>query len=160
MTKEREQLLADLMAQLRTRQNVEDEFDDAAAARLGINRTDMRCLDILEREGPMTAGRLAGEAGLTSGGITAVLDHLERAGYVKRVRDTQDRRRVMVEIDLDGMGKGGAGEIWGPLGEEAMELFGRFSDAEIETITDFVRSGIELNRKHLERIKALPARAR
>ncbi len=156
MARDREELTAELVDLLRIRQNFEDEFDDAAAARLGVNRTDMRCLDILEREGPMTAGRLAELAGLTTGGITAVLDHLERAGYARRVRDPDDRRRVMVELDMEEMGKGGAEEIWGPLGEEAREMIGKLTDSELATVTDFVRAGLELNRKHLERIKALP----
>ena len=158
MARDREELTAELVDLLRIRQNFEDEFDDAAAARLGVNRTDMRCLDILEREGPMTAGRLAELAGLTTGGITAVLDHLERAGYARRVRDPDDRRRVMVELDMEEMGRGGAEEIWGPLGEEAREMIGKLTDSELATVTDFVRAGLELNRKHLERIKALPPR--
>ena len=52
-----------------------------------INRTDGRCLDIVENQGPLTAGRLAELSGLTSAAVTAVLDRMERAGYARRVRD-------------------------------------------------------------------------
>ena len=58
----------------------------------------MRCLDLIGRLGPMTAGRLAEESGLTTGAVTFILDRLEEAGMVTRRRDTEDRRRVWVEI--------------------------------------------------------------
>jgi len=58
----------------------------------------MRCLDILGRRGPMTAGQLSDESGLSTGAVTFLLDRLELAGMVKRRRDTDDRRRVWVEL--------------------------------------------------------------
>ena len=65
---------------------------------LGLNRTDTRCLDIIERLDGVSAGRLASEAGLSTGAVTTVLDRLERAGYARRVPDPGDRRRVLVEL--------------------------------------------------------------
>ena len=58
-----------------------DQLDDAACRALGINRTDGRCLDIIDREGPVPAGRLAEASGLTTAAVTAVIDRLEKAGY-------------------------------------------------------------------------------
>jgi DNA-binding MarR family transcriptional regulator len=55
--------------------------------KLGINRTDLRCLNIVDNQGPMTAGRLAELSGLTTAAVTTVLDRLERAGYARRVRN-------------------------------------------------------------------------
>src|SRR5208283_5596799 len=72
--------------------------NDAANQLLGINATDGRCLDILAQHGSLTAGELAREARLTTGGLTAVIDRLERAGYAKRIADPGDRRRVLVQI--------------------------------------------------------------
>src|ERR1700737_4986513 len=74
-----------------------DAFDDAVAQRLGLNRTDLRCLDWLF-DGPRTAGQLAGATGLTSAATTTLLDRLERRGLLRRVRDTTDRRKVLVEM--------------------------------------------------------------
>src|SRR6185503_5006808 len=65
---------------------------------LGINRTDGRCIDIVERLGRVTAGTLAAESGLTTGAVTALVDRLEAAGYLQRVRDTSERRRVFIEL--------------------------------------------------------------
>ena len=61
-------------------------FSEAVAERAGINATDLESLDFLRREGPMTAGRLAELTGLSTGGaITALIDRLEKAGFVRRV---------------------------------------------------------------------------
>src|SRR6516165_3630549 len=72
-------------------------FHQAIADRLGMNITDHKCADMLARNGAMTAGDLADYAGLTTGAITGVIDRLEKAGFVHRVKDPHDRRRVIVE---------------------------------------------------------------
>src|SRR5271154_2348754 len=77
------------------------DFDEGLAKKLKLGRTDMRCLELIGRLGPMTAGRLAEESGLTTGAVTFILDRLEQAGMVTRRRDTEDRRRVWVEIVPD-----------------------------------------------------------
>lgn len=82
---------------IRGSQVAHDLFDDGFCRFLGINRTDGRCLDIIARHGRLTAGQLAGEAGLTTGAVTTALDRLELAGYVQRLRDPGDRRRIWIE---------------------------------------------------------------
>lgn len=69
-------------------------YDELVAARLGINRTDLRCLDLLHETGNMSAGQLAVGSGLTTGATTRMLDRLERIGYIRRLPDRDDRRRV------------------------------------------------------------------
>jgi DNA-binding MarR family transcriptional regulator len=97
--------------EIRRHQNTQDRFDEVACEYLGINRSDGRALDILDQHGRLTAGRLAAESGLSSGAITTLLDRLERAGYVRRLRDEGDRRRVLVE--LTDLAHERASEIWG-----------------------------------------------
>src|SRR4051794_7437521 len=95
----REQLEAALTAAVRNAQAAVDRTDELAAQLLGINRTDLRCLDVLQRAGaPLSAGELADELLVTTGAITALIDRLERAGYIRRVTDPNDRRRVLVEL--------------------------------------------------------------
>ncbi|MGW3497007.1 MarR family winged helix-turn-helix transcriptional regulator [Streptomyces sp. NPDC001020] len=73
-------------------------FQAAVAQSVGLNATDFNCLSLLDLEGPMTPGQLAERAGLSRGGaITTVIDRLQRAGYVRRRPDAEDRRRVIVE---------------------------------------------------------------
>src|SRR3954447_16148383 len=71
-------------------------FGQAVAERAGISSSDLECLDFLNLEGRVTAGRLAELTGLTTGAITGVVDRLERAGYVRRERDESDRRKVFI----------------------------------------------------------------
>lgn len=85
-------------AALGAHQVADDAFEDALADFLGLNRTDARCLDLIGREGRITAGRLAATSGLTTGAVTVVIDRLSSAGYVRRVRDPDDRRKVYVEM--------------------------------------------------------------
>jgi DNA-binding MarR family transcriptional regulator len=69
------------------------------AARLGLSVTEHKCLDLaMQQEQPITAGQLAELSKLSTGAITGVVDRLERAGYVRRVRDPRDRRKVLIEV--------------------------------------------------------------
>ena len=148
---DREELIRDLNVEVRRYQNAQDAFDDAAAERLGINRTDQRCMDILDLNGQMTAGQLAAESGLSTGAVTTLLDRLERAGYVRRVRDTVDRRRVLVELTDEARKR--AWEIWGPIAAEANEGWGNVSDEQLLFLRDFLVGSQEFLARHLERIK-------
>jgi DNA-binding MarR family transcriptional regulator len=149
----RKELVQDLIRLARAHEAANDAFDEVACQKLGVNRTDLRCLNIVENQGPMTAGRLAEQSGLTTAAVTSVLDRLERAGYARRVRDQEDRRQVMVE--LTPLLAERAGPIWGPLGEEAMAAFARLSVDELNGLIGFFRLGIELNQRHVDRVRAL-----
>jgi DNA-binding MarR family transcriptional regulator len=153
---DREALIGELNVEIRRYQNAQDEFDDAASQRLGINRTDQRCLDILDLNGQMTAGRLAAESGLSTGAVTTLLDRLEQKGYVRRVRDTVDRRRVLVELTDEARER--AAEIWGPIAEEASEGWGSVSDEQLLFLRDFLTGSRAFLARHLARIKAEPAK--
>ena len=149
---ERERIAAD---EFRAYQVDQDIFDELAAEFVGLNRTDMRVIDVLQREGPLTAGQLASQVRLTSGAVTAVVDRLEAAGYVRRVRDTVDRRRVMIEvtsrIDAD------AAPVFGPVADEGYRRMKGYTDEEIDTILAFVRMSREFLQRHAARVQDLIA---
>lgn len=153
----REALLGEIGLEVRSYQNAQDAFDEAACERLGINRSDGRALDIIDRHGQITAGELAKESGLSTGAITTLLDRLERAGYVRRVRDDVDRRRVLVELTEEARRR--TWELWGPIAEGSAGELARYSNEELLFIRDFLRSSREFLLEHLERVKALPATA-
>lgn len=118
------------------------------AEQMGLSATDHKALDLASRaEGPLTAGRIAQLTGLSTGAVTGVIDRLERAGFVRRVRDTQDRRRVLVEIlPFDE-------EKFAPLFSSALDVMEqaleRFSPAEREIIERYERRLVELMRAQL-----------
>ena len=154
MSRDKKQELVDELLHLaRAHEAANDAFDEVAREKLGINRTDLRCLNIIDNSGPMTAGRLAELSGLTTAAVTSVLDRLERAGYARRVRDQPDRRQVMV--DVTPLLAERATPIWGPLGEEARSTLSRMSAEELRALIDFYRLGIELNERHIERVRHL-----
>ncbi|HEU5491443.1 MAG TPA: MarR family transcriptional regulator [Gaiellaceae bacterium] len=154
MSRDKKQELVDELVQLaRAHEAANDAFDEVAREKLGINRTDLRCLNIIDNAGTMTAGRLAELSGLTTAAVTSVLDRLERAGYARRVRDQPDRRQVMVEVTP--LLAERATPIWGPLGEEARSTLSRMSAEELRALIDFYRLGIELNERHIDRVRHL-----
>jgi DNA-binding MarR family transcriptional regulator len=144
----REALLADLIDAVRAGQRANDLVDEAACRLMGVNRTDGRCLDILEQRGRISAGQLAAEARLTSGAITAVLDRLERAGYARRVADPDDRRRVLVEPTDKAYAE--AARWMGRLGELGEPKLAGYSDEQLELVVDFMRFNRELQEDHAE----------
>ena len=145
--------LGELTREVRGWQVDQEMFDAVAAELAGLNRTDWRCLDILGTRGPMTAGQLADAVRLTTGAVTGVLDRLEAAGLVRRIRDTQDRRRVIVEI-TDEVNRVGA-PVYGPLIADAAEAHAVFDADQLELITRFIRIERGLLRKHTERVASM-----
>jgi DNA-binding MarR family transcriptional regulator len=150
VSRRKRQIFEELVYEVRRSQTATDRYDEAVADAIGVNRTDMRCLDVIQREGPVPAGRLAEETGLTTGAITTVLDRLERAGYARRVRDPTDRRRVLVEVRPEAL-QGGFYTEHAALGERA---FKRYTEAELELLLGFVREGRELNEREAAKLEA------
>ena len=149
----REGALDALNREVRGWQADQELFDSVVMERAGLNRTDWRCLDILGTRGPMTAGQLAEAVRLTTGAITGVLDRLESAGLVRRVRDTEDRRRINVEV-TDEVNRRAA-PVYGPLIADAAEAHAVFDVDELALITRFIRIERELLAKHTARVAAM-----
>jgi DNA-binding MarR family transcriptional regulator len=146
-------LIADLITRYRLAANRDVAFDKLAAARLGISVTDLHCLNIVESRKGLTAGELATESGLTTGAVTAVIDRLERAGFARRVRDEQDRRKVNVEVTPAFYER--AGEIWGPIAAEWQQAIAdRFTIDQLETIVAFLTEVEALGERHAARLAA------
>lgn len=146
-------LIEELIHIARANEAATDAFDEVAGRKLGINDTDMRCLNIVDNQGPMTAGRLAELSGLTTAAVTAVLDRLERAGYARRVRGEDDRRQVIVE--LTPLLRERAEAIWGPIGAEGRMELGRMTREQLHTVIRYFRLGRELNERHTDRVRKL-----
>ncbi|OOC08643.1 MarR family winged helix-turn-helix transcriptional regulator [Amycolatopsis azurea] len=69
------------------------------AERMGLSATDHKVLELVgQAPGPLTAGRIAELTGLSTGAVTGVMDRLEKAALARRVRDTADRRKVLIEV--------------------------------------------------------------
>ena len=125
-------------------------FDDAVGRALELNPTDLRCLDWL-MGGATAAGELSRRVGLSSAATTTLIDRLAEKGYVLRVSDPTDRRRVLVEMTPKGIGE--ANRFYGPLVGEGMTLLDGFSAAEIERMASWLDAARTLTDRHRARIE-------
>jgi len=132
----RDAVLDAVRAELREYFGAADAFDEAMAERLGIGRTDLRCVDIIQRRGTMSAGALAQASGLSTGAVTFLLDRLERHHLVRRRPDPTDRRRVMVELVPAAARR--AFKLHEPMITEMRALIARYGTEELALVRDFL----------------------
>jgi DNA-binding MarR family transcriptional regulator len=129
-----------------------DAMDQAASEFLGIHRTDTRLLDVLQMSGRMSAGELAKAGHLSPAAMTAALDRLERAGYVRRVRDEGDRRRVFVEVTdrLQEL----TWTLYGPLAESGEAMLEPLTDEQLTLMRDVMREAARLQLEQADSVRA------
>ncbi|WP_143526465.1 MarR family transcriptional regulator [Rubrobacter xylanophilus] len=124
-------------------------FSQAMAGRLGINATDLQCLNLLSQRGSMTVGQLAEVTGLTPGAITGVVDRLEGAGYARRERDREDRRRVIVSLS----GGREISPMFDAVRRASEELYSAYTDEELVLILDFFTRAVPVLREQTARLR-------
>lgn len=154
----RAELLQSVMRAVAEFQDAADQVDEAAARQLGLNRTDLRCLGVLTREGAKTAGQLATAAGLTPGAATTAVDRLVRAGYVERARDEGDRRVVTIRATTDAYER--VDRIWGPIAAESEAWLSRKSASDLAVILEFLQEGVSFQDDHAARITTRQSQSR
>jgi MarR family transcriptional regulator, organic hydroperoxide resistance regulator len=110
-------------------------FNQTIADRVGLRLTDMQCINVLELLGPTTPGELARQTGLTTGGVTVMLDRLEKGGFVKRERNPSDRRSVLVRINPRKLEK--ANQYYGEINQRMRKLLDDTPEAELKVAVDF-----------------------
>jgi len=150
MRKSRQALIAEAGNAMQAYQRSTQAFDDAVGRALGLNPTDLRCLDWLV-DGARSAGALSRGTGLSSAATTTLIDRLERKGFVRRVADPADRRRVLVEMTPAGRERVGA--YYGPMVSEGIVLFAEIPDDEVARMRDWLVAARELTDRHRDRIK-------
>ena len=111
-------------------------FNHAANASLGLGASDSQFLTLLRTRGPMTPGQLAVATGLTSGTVTGVIDRLEKTSLVRRDRDGEDRRKVLVVPMADAVDR--LAPIYAGQGAMLQRVLGRRTSAELEVISSFL----------------------
>ena len=116
-------------------------FSQTVANAVGISSSDLECLDFLNIEGRVTAGRLAELTGLTTGAITGLVDRMEKAGFVRRERDEEDRRKVYVAIVPEALGR--IGRYYEPLQKAVTKDWEGFTDAELKLVLRFMTRGYD-----------------
>src|ERR1700728_843334 len=134
--RERRRLESGFLLGVRRAGSVMQLLGAASAERIGINVTDLNCLNILALGGQLTAGELARATGLTTASITGVLDRLEEAGFVRRERDAHDRRRVVVHLDAT-RGLRDVAPVFAPVVEAWRGAASQYTDEQLTLLLGF-----------------------
>src|ERR1041384_6602229 len=114
----------------------------AIARKVGVNSSDLECLDLILLNGPSTAGEIARRTGLTSGAVTGPIDRRERLGLVERTADANDRRKVLVRVREDKIGPIAA--LFSPLEKSIGAILAGHSREELKTLLDFFERSREV----------------
>ena len=149
---ERQRMEGEFLLAMRRNGSIMQLLGQVSAERIGINVTDLNCLNIVALAGPMTAGELARATGLTTASITGVLDRLEEGGFVRRERDPKDRRRVIVTLN-PGPGLREIGPTFGPLVRAWREAAAGYSDEDLRLLLDFQLKLEQIVRDQLARLR-------
>jgi predicted transcriptional regulator len=155
----RAELLAALVGDFRQLSTAAILFHQAVADRLGLNVTDHKCAGILLDTGPITAGELAERTGLTTGAITGVIDRLEKAGFVRRARDPNDRRRVIIEPRSDRIERQ-VSPLFASMAQASVELCARYSTQELAVIHDFTTRASQMTYEEIRKLREAGAAAK
>jgi DNA-binding MarR family transcriptional regulator len=129
-------------------------FHALVAGKLGLNATDMRSLELITRSGTslITAGELTKATGFTTGAVTGILDRLEKAGFVERVKDATDRRKVLVRpLPRAGLK---LRELYKELGAEMGKLAASYETRELDLIEGFLKENLRILKAQISEISA------
>lgn len=149
-------LLRELGRELRQFNGLGASFFRAAAGRIGMTVTDMQVIDILDSTGPMTAGQLADLTGLTTGAITGMLNRLEEARLVRRERDPNDGRRVIVQLEKGKHEMREISSIFDSIGKAWDDMVSHYDDEQIAFLLQFLKSSNAISRKEIFRLRESP----
>ncbi len=128
--------VARVIAELRALSTVQDRLDQHAAQRFGLNRTDLRALDLIGQAGTTSPTALAAALGMSTGATSTVLDRLEAAGYARREPDPDHRRRTLVRMSPRAQQL--SAEIFAPVIRATAEHAAGHPDGELRAIAAFL----------------------
>ncbi|WP_069804376.1 MarR family winged helix-turn-helix transcriptional regulator [Thermogemmatispora onikobensis] len=153
----REQIGKALTSELRQFQGLSTTFLRVVAARLNLTIADLQVIVFLDSLGPLTAGQLANLTGLTTGAITGMLNRLEEAGFVRRERDPQDARRVIVRLDPSQEKRRELATFLAAFDQRWPALLGRADEERLAFLLNCLRRSNSLLRQELARLQRLQA---
>ncbi|MEU8171676.1 MarR family transcriptional regulator [Microbispora hainanensis] len=148
----RAELMVELLDALRRTNAWSVAMSQSAAERIGVNTTDLHCLNLLS-DGPTTAGELARRAGITTASVTGVIDRLEAAGYVRRERDGSDRRKVVVTLQEQRAAQDVA-PVFRPFVQAWRGAMDDYTDEQLELIATFLSRTQEVFQSEVGRMRA------
>ncbi|QUQ71320.1 MarR family winged helix-turn-helix transcriptional regulator [Kutzneria sp. CA-103260] len=125
------------------------QLNGMIAEHLGLNWTDLQALYVLANQGPATAGELARRVTLTSGSASRMIERLVQAGYVRRVPDPHDRRRVLIEPDPEAVHR--VGSLYERLNASHLRDLSHLDDTELSALLRFITAATERTEEEIQR---------
>lgn len=150
MRADRHQLLTEVVDEAPRHAASAVRFNIAVAQALGMPLADLQCLGLLAQH-PAAPVALAEQLGLTTGAATKLLDRLERAGFVRRLPDPADRRRVIVAAKSEPLAA--VAPHYAAMGDRMAKYLAARTDAELAVILDFMRAGRDAADQEISRIR-------
>src|SRR5258708_2935121 len=150
-------LLGELAQEFRQFNGLAASFFGGGGGWIGMTVTDMQVIDILDSTGPTTAGQLADLTGLTTGAITGMLNRLEEAGLVRRERDPNDGRRVIVRLTPGKDEMHEIGPIFASLAKAWAEMASHYGHDHIACLLEFLKRSNAMSRKEIVRLREAPS---
>lgn len=129
-------------------------YHSAVAERFGLSATDWKCGEILSRMGPMNPTQLAALTGMSTAAVTLVIDRLEQAGFARRERDRNDRRKVLVYPSSTPELEQKMEEVFRGLAAKIDVLMARYSPKQLQAIVDFIQQATQLMESETARLRS------
>lgn len=111
-------------------------YNQRVAEKVGMNPTDMQCIHLIDLMGPLTPGKLAEYTGLTTGGVTVVLDRLEKGGHIRREPNPADRRSIIVHLQPATME--GIAQHYSAINRQMNDFLAGYTERKLETVLEFL----------------------
>lgn len=127
-------------------------YQQNVATSLGLYNNDFISIDILREKGPITAGELSKLTGLATGSVTALIDRLEKSGYVRRQNDPSDRRKVIIVPLYEN--KKDVVDTYLPLHTAMVKLASSYTDEELALITQFLGKASTVLEEQIDRLSS------
>ncbi|MFD4559599.1 MarR family winged helix-turn-helix transcriptional regulator [Streptomyces sp. NPDC058469] len=137
-------------------QSAVDDFDRELARLMGVNETDLRCLEILLAVEETTPRELSRQLGLTTGSVTTMLDRLEKLAYLTRTPHPGDRRKTLIRITPEAARR--AYGLIGPFLEDSgQRVRERYTPDQLELVIEYLTFTRDIQQRHVERLRKTPA---
>jgi len=126
---------------------------NAVASRIGLSATEFEAMDIISRNQPITAGKLAEYCGLTTGAITGIVDRLERGQFVCRRRDPEDRRRVFIVPIENAERSKKVRALYRPMAKGFEKFVGCYNAEQVRFLIDMQNMANEMTEKAIAELR-------
>ena len=111
--------------------------NDAVATHVDLRPGDIELLDLVARHGPMSPSQVTSGTGIHPATLTGVIDRLEAGGWIARVPDPDDRRRIRLQALRDRGPE--LVRLYAPMNRSLAEICADLTDSELEVVRDFLR---------------------